>query len=86
MAAREVSSTRSKQFAFKYFNQVHARVKKLEAARDAQQPKRQPLIDRGGVYIQSDPTGGEQTTQPEAPDSEIHAGEVLIHSKHLLWE
>ena len=49
MAVREApkSSTRAKQFAFKYFEQVYKRVKELEHEREAQQPNRQPLIYRG---------------------------------------
>ena len=83
MAVRETSQ-RSKQFAYNYFEQVYARVKTLEKARDAQQPKRQPLIPRGGIVIKLESSGGDEDVQ--AHDSEIQAGERLIHSKHMLWE
>ena len=78
MAVRETPQ-RSKQFAFKYFNQVHERVKTLEKARDAQQPKRQPLIPRGEIVFRPESSGGEQAVQ--APEGEIHAGEMLNTQK-----
>ena len=79
MAVRETSQ-RSKQFAYSYFDQVHARVKTLERKRDAQHPKRQPLIDhggipQGGIVFRPESSGGEQAVH--APEGEIHAGEML---------
>ena len=74
MATREAPrrSTRAKQFAFKYFEQVHKRVKELEQKRDAEQPKRQPLIYRGEA------SGVSQAAQ--ITQTEIQAGETLCRS------
>lgn len=71
MAAREVAkpSVKAKNFAFKYYEQLHKRVKDLEKKREAQQPKRQPLLKSQLVY------------QPESSGpayTPIQAGKTLL--------
>ena len=75
MAAREVAkpSVKAKKFAYKYYEQLHKRVKELESKREALQPKRQPALPRSQLAYQPESSGSAYTAQ-----SEIQAGKTLL--------
>lgn len=74
MAAREVAkpSVKAKKFAYKYYEQLHKRVKELESKREALQPKRQPALPRSQLAYQPESSGSAYTAQ-----SEIQAADAL---------